>query len=215
MSTPLILASSSPQRRKLLELITPDFLVADPCMPEFRHENETPEAMTERLAIAKAESKYKDAGPHVRVLAGDTAVAIANCVLGKPENHDHAVRMLTQLSGTAHTVFSAVALYDQQGCRSLTSRTEVTFRTLHADEIEKYCLTDDPYDKAGGYGIQNTANCFVIKISGSYSGAMGLPLWETHQLLSQQRHADMPVARSNIVITGPTLKSPVPHADIQ
>lgn len=183
MNMPLILASSSPQRRKLLALLVPDFEVVNPDIDEARLTDESPEAMTNRLAIEKASTVYQQREPDVRVLGGDTTIVIAGRILGKPNSHDHAVSMLTDLSGTTHTVYSSVALCSSQGCRSLLSLSKVTFRELPADEIERYCLTGDPYDKAGGYGIQSSAGSFVEKLSGSYTGVIGLPLWETHQLL--------------------------------
>jgi len=183
MKRPLILASSSPQRRKLLELLVPDFETVNPDIDEARLTDESPQAMTHRLAIEKASTVYRQGGPNVRVLSGDTAIVIAGRIFGKPTSHDHAVSMLTELSGTTHTVYSSVALCSSRGCRCLLSRSKVTFRTLPADEIERYCLTEDPYDKAGGYGIQSGAGSFVEEFSGSYTGVIGLPLWETHQLL--------------------------------
>jgi len=183
MNAPLILASSSPQRRKLLALLVPDFEVVNPDIDETRLTDESPEAMTHRLAIEKASIIYRQRGPDVRVLGGDTAIVIADRILGKPTGHDHAVSMLTDLSGTTHTVYSSVALCSSRVCRSLLSRSKVTFRALTADEIKHYCLTGGPYDKAGGYGIQSAAGSFVEKLSGSYTGVIGLPLWETHQLL--------------------------------
>ncbi len=189
MNMPLILASSSPQRRKLLALLVPDFEVIGPDIDEARLANESPQAMTHRLAVEKASTVYRQRGPDVRVLGGDTAVVIADRILGKPTSHDHAVSMLTDLSGTTHTVYSSVALCSPQGCRSLLSRSRVTFRKLLADEIQRYCLTEDPYDKAGGYGIQSSAGSFVEKLSGSYTGVIGLSLWETHQLLFAETDA--------------------------
>lgn len=187
MNMPLILASSSPQRRKLLALLVPDFEVVNPDIDEVRLTNESPAAMTHRLAMAKASTVYRQSGPDVRVLGGDTAIAMADRILGKPTSHDHAVSMLTDLSGTTHTVYSSVALCSSRGCRSLLSRSRVTFRALPADEIERYCLTGDPYDKAGGYGIQGSAGSFIAALSGSYTGVIGLPLWETHLLLFAEK----------------------------
>ncbi len=183
MSKPLILASRSPQRRKLLALIVPDFEVVNANIDESPLTNELPEAMTRRLAVEKASTVYRQRGPNVRVLGGDTTVVIAKKILGKPASHDAAVSMLTELSGNTHVVYSSVALCTSNGCQSLASQTSVTFRALCSDEIERYCLTEDPYDKAGGYGIQSGAGSFVKRLSGSYTGVIGLPLWETNQLL--------------------------------
>ncbi|MCY4050358.1 MAG: Maf family protein [Gammaproteobacteria bacterium] len=183
MSKPLILASRSPQRRKLLALLVSDFEVVNPEIDESPLSNELPETMTRRLAMEKARVVYRQRGPNVRVLGGDTTVVIADKILGKPTSPDEAASMLTKLSGDTHTVFSSVALCTSQGCQSLLCQTKVTFRMLCHEEIYRYCLTEDPYDKAGGYGIQSGAGGFVNRLSGSYSGVIGLPLWETHQLL--------------------------------
>lgn len=187
MSCPLILASRSPQRKRLLELLVADFQIVDSCIDEIRLKNETPEEMTRRLAIAKATAAYQKLGPQICVLGGDTAVAIDNRVLGKPQDYDHAVSMLTELSGNTHTVYSAVALHTEQGCQSLLRQTQVTFRDLQTHEIVSYCLTNDPYDKAGGYGIQRGARHFVKEYTGSYSGVIGLPLGATQKLLHSIR----------------------------
>ncbi|MXZ80292.1 MAG: septum formation inhibitor Maf [Gammaproteobacteria bacterium] len=183
MNAPLILASTSPRRRTLLGQLGIDFTVADAGVDEFQLDGESPGDMTARLAREKAAAVYRRMGPHVRVLGGDTTVSIAEKALGKPRDHRDAVAMLEQLSGATHAVYSAVTLCDDRGCRSLISRTDVTFRELHADEIERYCLSGDPYDKAGGYGIQSGAAGFVTQIEGSYTGVIGLPLWQTHQLI--------------------------------
>ncbi len=94
--------------------------------------------------------------------------------------------MLAMLSGRSHQVYSAVAICDESGIRHLVSETTVVFRTLAAETIAKYCASTDPYDKAGGYGIQGEAGSFVVRLDGSYSGVVGLPLWHTHRLLFQE-----------------------------
>lgn len=119
------------------------------------------------------------------VLAGDTVVAIGDESLGKPVDRAHAVAMLRRLSGATHTVYSAVALLAGRRAAHRLSATAVTFAGLDARDIEQYCDTDEPYDKAGGYGIQGPAGAFVTRINGSYSGVVGLPLWETRALLRE------------------------------
>ena len=123
------------------------------------------------------------------VLAGDTVVAIGDESLGKPADRAHAVAMLRRLSGATHTVYSAVALLAGRRAAHRLSATAVTFAGLDARDIERYCDTDEPYDKAGGYGIQGPAGAFVTRIDGSYSGVVGLPLWETRALLRELRVA--------------------------
>ena len=180
---PLVLASSSPRRRLLLELLSVPFTVSPADVDETPLPGEHPLAMTERLARIKALWVLEHATTPCRVLGGDTTVAIDGQVLGKPGSPLEAEAMLQRLSGRTHSVYSAVALAQPGACRQLVSETRVTFRELAADTIAAYCATDDPYDKAGGYGIQGEAGSFVCSLEGSYSGVVGLPLWHTHQLL--------------------------------
>lgn len=179
----LVLASRSPRRRSLLRQLELDFEVADADVDESMLENELPASMTTRLAQMKASAVYQILAPGVRVLGGDTTVALGNEVLGKPRDRDHAMAMLKRLSGRTHSVYSAVAVVDGTGCRCLLSESRVTFKQLDEQTIIRYCETGDPYDKAGAYGIQGPAGSFVSRLEGSYSGVMGLPLWHTHQLL--------------------------------
>ncbi len=117
------------------------------------------------------------------VLGGDTAVAIGDEIFGKPRDAAHAIAMLMRLSGHTHTVFSAVAVAAAGRRMGCMSATEVTFHHLEQPQVEAYCRTTEPFDKAGGYGIQGAAGGFVRCINGSYSGAVGLPMWETWRLL--------------------------------
>ena len=178
----LVLASASPRRKLLLNQFGLDFDIITADVDE-RRIDESPAEMTIRLAILKAQTVYDIAGPDVQVLGGDTTVALGNSVLGKPANRDQAMQMLNALSGKTHSVFSAVAMIRNGSCNSLLSETRVTFRELSEDDITTYCNSDDPYDKAGAYGIQGGAGSFVTGLDGSYSGVVGLPLWHTHQLL--------------------------------
>ena len=116
------------------------------------------------------------------MLAADTEVVLDGALLGKPANRDAAIKMLMALSGRTHEVYSAVALIDATEHVTLNIN-RVSFKPLTVDECEDYCDTDEPYDKAGGYGIQGRAAAFVCRLEGSYSGVMGLPLYETAQLL--------------------------------
>jgi len=146
---------------------------------------EAPSDMTVRLALLKAHTVSKRVGAANPVLAGDTAVAIGAESLGKPLHRAHAVALLQRLSGATHMVYSAVALVAGGRQMHRLSATEVTFGHLEQRQIERYCDSDEPFDKAGGYGIQGRAGAFVKRIKGSYSGVVGLPLWETRQLLRQ------------------------------
>lgn len=188
----LILASASPRRRDLLARLGVPFRVesASAAVDERRLPGETPPAMTERLAVRKARNVLQQQHRPPRelvVLGGDTVVAIGDEILGKPHNRAQAAAMLQKLSGNTHTVFSAVAAVAAQPTRQLhrISVTEVTFCDLSPPQIERYCAQALPFDKAGGYAIQGAAEAFVTRLHGSYSGVLGLPLWETWQLLQE------------------------------
>ncbi|MEM7194505.1 MAG: Maf family protein [Pseudomonadota bacterium] len=179
----LILASRSPRRRQLLSLLVDKFEVESADVDETRLPDETAAEMTLRLALRKAE-KVHSHYPDSFVLGGDTTVSIDEEILGKPNDRKQAVDMLLRLSGRTHEVYSAVAIRGEFGSKEVLSTTAVTFRSLTAEDINTYCDSDEPYDKAGGYGIQGPAGQFVTRIDGSFSGVMGLPLWHTQQLLS-------------------------------
>lgn len=179
----LILASSSPRRKVLLALFGIRFDIIAANIDEVALPGETPEQLTSRLAIEKAQHVHLSSGAGSVVLGGDTTVTIDGGVLGKPTDRSDAVAMLTRLSGTQHTVLSAVALVREQGTQSQLSRTLVRFGTMTPTQIERYCDSGEPYDKAGGYGIQGIAGAFVEEIRGSHSGVVGLPLRETRLLL--------------------------------
>ncbi len=185
----LILASESPRRREMLARLGIGFRTEAAGVDESRLNGEAPGDMTVRLALLKAQTVFERRGAEHAVLAGDTTVAIGDEVLGKPSDRGHAVAMLARLSGNTHTVFSAVALVapGHQRARRLhrLSATEVTFGRIPRRQLEQYCDCDEPFDKAGAYGIQGAAGAFVKHINGSYSGVVGLPLWETAQLLGE------------------------------
>lgn len=198
----LILASESPRRRALLAQLGVAFRVEAAAVDERRLAGETPAAMATRLALLKARTVAARHGLRgdggdgdgdcvdgaespSAVLAGDTVVAVAGDSLGKPAERAQAVAMLRRLSGNLHTVYTAVALVTGTRAAARLSATQVTFARLDARDIERYCDTDAPYDKAGGYGIQGAAGAFVTRIDGSYSGVVGLPLWETRELLRE------------------------------
>ena len=185
-TAPLILASASPRRKALLSLLVQDFQVRAADVDENPLQGEKPRDLAARLAQSKAEAVYAQAGPRFRVLGGDTVVAVDEVTLGKPQDATEARGMLAMLSGRSHQVFSAVAICDESGIRHQISETTVVFRELTAETIEEYCASKDPYDKAGGYGIQGEAGSFVVRLDGSYSGVVGLPLWHTHSLLFQE-----------------------------
>ncbi len=156
-------------------------------------DGESPADMTVRLALGKADTIFKrlasetETDPNIKnaVLGGDTVVAIGDEIFGKPSDQAHAMAMLQRLSGNTHSVFSAIALVTKHRRLHRLSTTEITFDRLSQAQIEHYCAGDEPFDKAGGYAIQGAAGAFVKHISGSYSGVVGLPLWETAQLLRE------------------------------
>ena len=181
------LASGSPRRRELLQQIGVPFRVVGAAVDEAVWSGEVPAAYVARLAAAKAElgwERNRDAidGP---VLAADTSVVLDAKILGKPAHREEAESMLRQLSGRTHEVLTAVALRTVDGLRSRISRSEVTFRRIAAAEARAYWDTGEPCDKAGAYAIQGRAAVFIAELRGSYSGVMGLPLFETAELLSE------------------------------
>jgi septum formation protein len=201
----LYLASRSPRRRELLKQIGVRFeplliRLASPRVvdvDEVQHDNEPADRYVERIAHEKAEHGVQVLALRSMlpkpVLAADTVVILDGEVLGKPVDKAQATDFLRRLSGRTHEVRTAVALGLTGGgtfgsnARVLraVSVSSVTFRSLEASEIERYLATGDPFDKAGGYGIQSLAAVFVERLEGSYTGVMGLPLFETAQLLKQ------------------------------
>jgi septum formation protein len=181
------LASGSPRRRELLQQIGVSFRVLGTAVDETLRSAESAPAYVLRLAAAKADAGWdgsRDAG-EAAVLAADTAVILDGRILGKPADRQDAEDMLRQLSGRTHEVLTAVALRTGHGVLTRISRSEVTFRGLAAAEIQAYWDTGEPCDKAGAYAIQGRAAVFIADLRGSYSGVMGLPLFETAELLSR------------------------------
>ena len=181
------LASGSPRRRELLQQIGVSFRVVDTAVDEAVLPGETPPAYVARLAAAKAEAGWEKsrAAAQVPVLAADTAVVLEGRILGKPSDREDGEAMLRQLSGRTHEVLTAVALRTADGLQSAISRSEVTFRGIAAGEARAYWETGEPCDKAGAYAIQGKAAIFVADLRGSYSGVVGLPLFETAELLGR------------------------------
>jgi len=179
MSPLLHLASTSPRRREILATLGIEFEVILVATDESPLEGEKADAMVLRLATAKA-----DAATHGDfVLAADTLVVLGDRVLGKPRDADDAVEMLMALSGRTHVVMTGVALKTPAGTRAVLSTTDVQFRQIERDEAYCYWQSGEPADKAGAYGIQGLGGMFVKNIEGSYSGVMGLPVFETVELL--------------------------------
>ncbi len=183
--TELYLASGSPRRRELLAVLGLAFerLVTD--VAEQKQPDEAPADYVLRLACDKALAGVAVAPQDLPVLGADTIVVLDGQVLEKPRDEAHAAQMLTALSGRQHQVMTAIALADRQTHRSTLVVTDVTFRSLSADDIQHYILSGEPMDKAGAYGIQGKGGCFVREIRGSYYAVVGLPLVETQELYSE------------------------------
>jgi len=178
----LYLASQSPRRRALLDQIGVAHRVVAVAVDETRRPGEAPAVYVERLARAKAAAGLAAAGGGW-VLGADTVVVLGDEVLGKPADRAAALVMLARLSGRRHQVLTAVALAGAAGVACRLSVSHVTFHPLQADEIAAYWASGEPADKAGAYAIQGRAALFVSHLEGSYSGVMGLPLYETGELL--------------------------------
>ncbi len=180
----LFLASSSPRRRELLEQIGVSFSLLSVEIDERPRPEELPAEFVIRMAAEKSLAGLTKRDDGGAVLGADTIVVLGDEIMGKPVDEAHAFDMLSRLSGKRHEVLSAVSLRSEQHYQAL-SRSWVTFRKISADEIGSYWLSGEPRDKAGGYAIQGYGAVFIEHLEGSYSGVMGLPLFETAQLLRQ------------------------------
>ena len=191
----IYLASQSPRRRELLKQIGVNFemllLRSDPRrnvdVDETPFAQESPEDYVRRICAAKAKAGWNGLNlrnlPAFPVLAADTSVILEGRIIGKPRDRDEAAAMLRQLSGQQHQVLSAVAVAFEERTETRLSVSKITFATLSEERILRYILTNEPLDKAGAYGIQGYAAAFIQHMEGSYSGVMGLPLFETAELL--------------------------------
>jgi septum formation protein len=178
----IILASQSPRRAALLEQMGIGFRIQAAQTDETVHDDERAADYVERVAIAKART-VQEANPGSRVLGADTAVVLHQTILGKPGGREQAIAMLMSLSGRTHEVLTGVALATDGSTAYRLSVSRVMFRRISEQEAEDYWATGEPADKAGGYAVQGLAAAFIERIEGSYSGIMGLPLFETMQLL--------------------------------
>ncbi|HSH43950.1 MAG TPA: Maf family protein [Arenicellales bacterium] len=182
------LASQSPRRRALLESVGLNFEVIRVRVDEDLFEHESPKAAVERLAVDKAAEgsaviERENRPPHP-VLAADTIVVLEDRILGKPGDAAEAMRTLEDLSGRTHRVLTSVALQSGDDLRLRTSESRVTMKVLDRWEIERYWATGEPRDKAGSYAIQGLGSGLVARLEGSYSGVVGLPMFETRELLA-------------------------------
>ncbi len=183
MSEFIYLASGSPRRRELLTQIGVNYRVHKVDVDETPQAGESPQQLVRRLAQDKAQAAWRDLDCQQPVLGADTVVVIDDQVLSKPAHVQDAQQMLARLSDRTHEVLSGVALLHAGSVQLCVSRSEVQFRQITSAEISAYCASGEPLDKAGAYAIQGAAAVFVQHLRGSYSGVMGLPLCETHQML--------------------------------
>lgn len=178
----IVLASASPRRKELLMQIGIRCLVQVSDIDETPHEGEESEDFVKRMALEKAQAVTHDSLP---VLAADTVVVKDGLIMGKPRNQNDAVEMLQRLQGGQHEVLTAVAVSWQGSARCELNQNKVWFKSLSLEQSEAYWRTGEPQDKAGGYAIQGLGATFIERLEGSYSGVMGLPLFETARLLEQ------------------------------
>lgn len=191
----IYLASQSPRRRELLKQIGIHYdmllLRSDPrrkvSVDETPHAGEIPLDYVQRVCRDKARAGWETLIlrnlPLLPVLAADTTVTLDGKIIGKPDDNEHAAEILRMLSGKQHQVLTAVAMSFGERIEMRLSTTTIAFDTLSEERIRRYLLTGEAHDKAGAYGIQGHAGAFVKRIEGSYTGVMGLPLFETVELL--------------------------------
>lgn len=188
-SSPLsiYLASKSSRRLQLLEQIGVKAQIIDPNVPEVANPNESPLAYANRLAITKAQSGWihPDRMLNIPVIGADTIVVCDQQMIGKPINKEDGMAILKQLSGRTHQVITAVAIVHENKMKQAVVESKVTFTELTDQEMESYWNTGEPCDKAGAYAIQGKAAMFISNLTGSYSGVVGLPLFETAALMRE------------------------------
>jgi len=179
----IILASQSPRRKELLQQVG----FSPQCLPvnidESINVGENAKAYCQRLALEKALAGWKLSDKQLPVLGSDTIVVQNGEILGKPKDERDAFLMLMKLSNNQHQVMTAVAIVTENGQQTVVQTSDVTFDELDAQDVLDYIITKEPMDKAGSYGIQGAAAVWIKHISGSHSGIMGLPLYETAQLI--------------------------------
>ena len=191
----LLLASASPRRAELLRQLGLQFTICPADIIEAVAPGETAAAYAQRIAREKAQAGWDASDQRLPVLGADTDVVLDGRVLGKPRDGDDAQAMLLALADRSHEVYSAVALVDARGVRVALSVTTVSFGPISAAQARAYWASGEPQGKAGAYAIQGFGAMFVREIRGSYSGVVGLPLYETCALLEQSGIRPLPSAR--------------------
>ena len=180
----LILASTSPRRQELLQLITRDFRVVSSNADEHLPDGMDPQKSVEELALRKAKA-VAAIYPGDTVIGADTVVALGDVLLGKPHGAWEAEEMLRALSGAQHSVYTGVAVLSPLGGQVFSERTNVRFTPLSGEQIQAYIATGEPFDKAGAYGIQGKGALFISGIEGDYYNVMGLPVCRLNTILSK------------------------------
>lgn len=181
----LVLASGSSRRHALLKQLNLEYRIVVPNVDEAVITDELATEYVCRIAKTKALNVYKNVLDNESVLAADTIISLHGEVIGKPKDTQHAKKILQKLSAVEHEVLTALCLKQQDCCYEALVVTRVKFKRLTNNQITAYCLTDEPYDKAGAYAIQGLAASFVEYIIGSYTNVMGLPLSDVCSLLKQ------------------------------
>ncbi|HET9049241.1 MAG TPA: Maf family protein [Chiayiivirga sp.] len=181
----LYLASQSPRRAQLLTALGYAFSTCDIEVPEHPAPDEGPHEYVSRVALDKARAGFRtlDRVEGAVVLAADTEVVLGNDIFGKPDDAAAAQAMLERLSGRQHDVITVLWAIDAGGARSACCRTQVSFAVLNRVQIAEYIASGEPFGKAGAYAIQGRGGAFVESLTGSHSGVMGLPMFETDRLL--------------------------------
>lgn len=179
----IILASKSPRRQELLRKLGVDFSILTEDVDERMDPGLPPQEEVARVSALKAAAVLPQVAPDDLVLCADTIVVLDGQVMGKPKDEDDAFAMLRRLSGRTHTVYTAVTVCRGSRQTTVCEATDVTFRPLSDREIRAYIATGDPMDKAGAYGVQGGASCFVSGLCGDYYNVMGLPLCRVATLL--------------------------------
>ena len=178
------MASGSPRRKQILSELGIDFFSESVDVDESRRKDESAEVMATRLALKKIVAVNDKVANNFIILAADTVVSQQSMIFGKPASKDHAIEILTQLSGKKHQVFTGIAVRYKNKVHSGLSKTDVYFRNMTIEEINDYYDSGEGLDKAGAYAIQGRGAMFIERIEGSYSGVVGLPIFESINLLA-------------------------------
>ena len=183
----IILASKSPRRKELMSLIPTSFIIQTKEVEEYINLQDSPEENVKRLAKEKAQAIGKEYKNHW-ILGCDTVVVYEEEILGKPKDEEDAKKMLSKLSGKVHFVYTGIALYNESKEKLIQSAvcSKVFMKVISQEELEWYVKTGEPFDKAGGYGIQGYASNFIEKIEGDYFNIVGLPVSTVYTLLKEE-----------------------------